>query len=151
MARLSKELRAALESDCAHSLEDVATSLSAGDLDALVEQVETATSRLSRQNAISLLGRSGYADAVPAIARALPEIEEDGRCRAIAALANIGGAEAVKAIVGSAGDESPQVRKFVGYALREIDEPTAAAALQKLERDEPVGWVREAVKRKGKR
>lgn len=150
MPKLSKELKAALESDCAHSLEAAAASLSERDLDALVEIVDAAADPIRRQNAISLLGRSGYAAAVPAIARVLPEVGEDERCRAISALGKMGGAEAIKAVVNCAGDDSPQVRKFAGYALREIDEPAAAAALKKLERDESVDWVRKALKRKRK-
>ncbi|MFQ5525443.1 MAG: HEAT repeat domain-containing protein [Thermoanaerobaculia bacterium] len=150
MARLSKELRAALDSDCAHSLEGVATRLRPGDLDALVEQVETATKPQRRQNAISLLGRSRHAEAVPAIARVLPGIEEEGRCRAISALGNIGGVEAVEAIVRCLRDDSPQVRKFVAVALRGKDHPGAAAARATLARDD-VAWVRKALRPRRKR
>lgn len=150
MARLSKELRAALDSDCAHSLEPVAASLSEGDLDALIELVDPAANPLRRQKAVHLLGGSGRESAVPAIVRLLPVIDEAERCRAISALGRLGGPEAFQAIVGCAGDASPQVRKFVAYALRQLDEPGADAALAKIEREEQVDWVRSLVKRSRK-
>ena len=125
MANLSEALRAALDSDCGHSLEPVVEARREEDFDALLEEVARPSRPDYRLKALHLLGRWGDSDAAAAIGRALPGFDELERCRAIDALGRLGGGEALEVVLKHAEDPSAQVRKFVVHALALQDDPKA--------------------------
>lgn len=142
MANLSEALRAALESDCGHSLEPIVEARREEDFDALLEEIAKPTKADYRLKALHLLGRWGDSDAVAAIGRALPGFDELERCRAIDAVGRLGGAEALEVVLKHVEDPSAQVRKFVVHALARQDAPKARDAMQRIKRDDPADFVR---------
>jgi HEAT repeat protein len=145
MATMSEALRAALNSDCGHSLEPIVADRRPEDFQALLEVAARPPSAEYRLKALHLLGRWGEESAVRVIEQVLPELNEVERCRAIEALGWIGGSEAQAVVLKHADDPSPHVRKFVVYALTRLDTPKARDTLQWIKQNDPVEFVRATV------
>lgn len=146
MSTMSEALRGALDSDCGHSLEPILADRRPEDFQALLQAVALPSKAEYRLKALHLLGRWGEKSAVPVIERVLPELNELERCRAIDALGRLGGSEAQAAVLKHADDHSPQVRKFVVYALTRLDSPKARDTLQRIKQNDPAEFVRAAVR-----
>ena len=146
MARkMSKALREALESDCAHSLEPVLKNREKGDFLALQQYLSLHPSVKTKQyraKAIYLLGRWGDPAPVNALRRILPRLDESERITAIDALGRLGTDEALTGVLAYANDSSPNIRKFVVHALARINSPTARTTLEKMSSKDSVDRVR---------
>ena len=142
MNRVPHALQGALESDCGHSLESIIESGRPEDFEALLEVVQHPADSEELLKALHLLGRWGDPRAVAPIKKLLPQLPEIERARAMDALGRIGGTEALKAVLDYEKDSSPQVRKFVAYALSRMEQPEARRALKRLRETDPVDFVR---------
>ena len=145
MAEMSKELKEALGSDCAHSLEDIMAAKKPGDFSALqgLLTMDPSVDPETRSKALHLLGRWGDPKAVPAIVKILPELDEVGRCRAIDALGRLGTKEGFGAIVDYTNDTSASVRKFVVYALSKDKAAATKKKLKEIEDKDPQPFIRD--------
>jgi len=149
MAGISNDLQQALESDCATGVEEVIDARRPEDLEklrALLRSDARAAPAL-QQSAIHILGRWGDTESVSEIVRLLPSLDERERINAVAALGQIGGDDAESALADLSKDSSPDVRRFVAYALADIGTPTARSRLRELRRADPVDFVQDAADR----
>ncbi|MFF0532946.1 HEAT repeat domain-containing protein [Nocardia amikacinitolerans] len=149
METMSPQLRRALESTCATSVEKVLRARNAQDLAVLrsILRSRDESSRSMRQSAIQILGRWGDREAVPAIRALLPGFDERERINAVDALGRIGGAEAEAAVLALSEDESPDVRRFAAYALARLGSSTATDRQRQMERSDPEPSTRKAAQR----
>ena len=149
MVQLSDRLHEAIDSDCAHSLEEVITQKSDEDFQGLqaLLSLDAKISPGQRNKALHLLGRWNNPAAVPAILKILPELDEIGRSRAVDALGKIGSPDAIKAVIERAADPSASVRKFVVHALSRTDQPDTRQKLQEMEQSDNENFIRELVQK----
>lgn len=122
MAELSQRVRDVMETDCAHTLEDLVAKPSDAEIRELIAVVddEAEMTPNQRQRAVYMLGRMGRAEAVPSIIKALPRLDEGGKVAAADALGRLATTEAQAAVVDLSHDRAPQVRKFAAKALARI-------------------------------
>ena len=149
MEDLSKGLREAMESDCAHSLEKVMVEKSPEDFHALQRflSMDASIAPLQRLKALHLLGRWEDPASVPAIIRILPQLNEIGRSRAIDALGRLGSTEAMAAIFEHADDPSANVRKFVVHAMSRTNVPEAIKKLKEIEESDDQPFIRDLARK----
>lgn len=149
MPELTNRLRSALESDCAHDLEYVLKAHRLEDLKTLQTLLRMGHTVKSEQlpMVIFLLGRWGDTTSVAAICNILPNLNESGRISAIDALGRLGTEEALEGVLHYMDDPSPQVRKFVAYALGRSESPRARKALQRIAETDAIEFVRKAASR----
>ena len=122
MADLSERVKAVMETDCAHTLEDLVAKPSAPEIRELIAVVEgdAGATANQRQRAVYMLGRMGRTEAAPTIVKALPKLDEGGRIAAADALGRLATPEAQAKVVELSLDAAPQVRKFAAKALARI-------------------------------
>ena len=144
MTNLSPALRASLESDCGHSLESILADHRTEDYQALMEILVQPPKQEYRLKVIHLLGRWGEQDAVSTIEDILPTLSELERSRAIDTLGRLGGPQAEAAVLKHVDDASPQVRKFVVYALKRLNSPNSREVLQRITHNDSADFVRKA-------
>ena len=122
MAELSQRVRDVMETDCAHTLEDLVAKPSDSEIRELIGIVddEAQMTPNQRQRAVHLLGRMGRTEAVPNIVKALPRLDEGGKVAAANALGRLATPEAQQAVMDLSYDRAPQVRKFAARALARI-------------------------------
>lgn len=144
MAKVSKKLLRALESDCAEDLCQVIKEAKNENFEALQTflSLDPSIKPEHRTKAIHALGRWGDPAPVAAIRSVLPDLDEAGRISAIDALGRLGTREALTGILDYVDDSSPHVRKFVTRALGRINTPEARAKLKEIEAKDPVDYIR---------
>jgi len=145
MAKISKQLSEVLESDCAHSVEDVLKKKSADDFKTLISilPLESNVSENYRTKALYLLGLWGDKSSVPEIINILPKLDEMGRISGIDALGRLGSKEALAGILQCANDSSDNVRKFVTRALGKINTADAKNKLKEIQKKDPTRYIRD--------
>jgi HEAT repeat protein len=149
MDAISKDLQQALESECATGVEEVVDAKRPEDLERLraLLRSDARVAASLQQSAIHILGRWGDTESAPDIVRLLPSLGERERINAVAALGHVGGDDAESALIDLSTDSSPDVRRFVAYALADLGTPTAQSRLRELRNADPVDFVRTAAKR----
>lgn len=95
-----------------------------------------------RRQAATRLGKTGHAQAVPALAKTLRDSDAGVRAAAARALAEIKSNQATSPLVGALGDSDERVRTYAAYALGEIKDTAAAPGLIAALRD-PCWTVRD--------
>lgn len=148
MAKISKKLSEVLESDCAHSVEDVLEKKTQEDFKTLISilPLDSSVSAEYRARAVYLLGRWGDTSSVPNIISILPHLNETGRINGIDALGRLGSKEALAGILECANDSSDDVRKFVTRALGKINTTEAKNKLKEIQKKDPAKYIREIAK-----
>jgi len=144
MAKVSKKLRRALESDCAADICQVIKEAKREDFEALQTflSLDPSIKPEHRTKAIHALGRWGDPAPVTAIRSILPHLDEAGRISAIDALGRLGTREALRGVLDYVDDSSPHVRKFVTRALGRINTPEARTKLKQIKSKDPVDYIR---------
>lgn len=144
MAELSQRVRAVLETDCAHTLEDLVAKPSDAEIRELIAVVddEAEMTPNQRQRAVYMLGRMDRKEAAPNILKALPRLDEGGRVAAADALGRLATPEAQAAIVELSHDAAPQVRKFAAKALARIGTSGAIGHLRGMIDGDAEAFVR---------
>ena len=99
-----------------------------------IRDLRSSVPAVRKQAAVSL-GRIGDRSAVPALAEALKDPEDDVRREAAKALGFIKDARAVKALVEALRDRDVNVRLYAAYSLGEIKDSKAAGPLLKALHD----------------
>ena len=132
MAEFSQRVRDVMETDCAHTLENLVANPSDQEVRELIATVEdeAGVSANERQRAVYMLGRMGREEAAPAIVKALPMLDEGGRVAAADALGRLATPEAQSAVMELSHDSAPQVRKFAARALARIGTNAAVGHLR---------------------
>lgn len=132
MPELTQRVRDVMETDCAHTLEDLVAKPSDTEIRELIAVVEDEAEMTpnQRQRAVYMLGRMGRAEAAPTIIKALPRLDEGGKVAAADALGRLATAEAQAAVMELSHDRAPQVRKFAAKALARIGTNAAIGHLR---------------------
>lgn len=145
MAKISEELRKALEADESCELDQVIKEGKSQDFEALQSllSMDPSVDPQHRRKALYALGRWGDPAPVDAINKLLPELDEGERVTAVDALGRLGTEAALTGLLNCASDPSPDVRKFVARALGRIDLPEAQKKLKEIETDDSVDYVRD--------
>jgi HEAT repeat protein len=146
MAVFSERVQTVLETDCAHTIEEIVekpTDTEIADLIGVLDAKADVTPN-QRQRAVFLLGRMGHKKAAPLIITALPRLDEGGRIAAADALGRLATDDAEAAVVNLAHDVAPQVRKFAARALARIGKPTALGHLRGMVDGDAEPFVRAA-------
>lgn len=143
----SAELKDALQSDCAHSMEPLMEARNPQDYADMLALLSGDSSDQARARVLFTLGRWGDSKAVPEIRKALPTLDEVGRLTAIDALGRLNTAPALEGVLELTNDPSPHVRISVLKALSRFDKPKAARSLQKMMESEKEKFVKEYAKK----
>jgi len=119
---------------------------STGAVDALAAALRDASVSV-RKTAAWSLGNIGDRRAVDPLVAALADANADVRVRAVWALGNVGPHEAPRQLVAMLSDKDAHVRELTAWALYEIEDPSAAPALQAALRAEQnsdiqLGYIR---------
>lgn len=146
MAEFSQRVRDVMETDCAHTLEDLVAKPSDAEIRELIGVVddEREMTPNQRQRAVYMLGRMGRAEAAPNIIKALPRLDEGGKVAAADALGRLATADAQASIMELAYDPAPQVRKFAARALARIGTGPALGHLRGMIDGDDESFVRAA-------
>lgn len=112
------------------------------DLPTLKQMALTDPDPERRLTAVTLLGVSENAEAIPILAQALSDQEEDVRMEAVLALADFVDDAPVQALEIALSDPSPDVRYEALDVLSDIETPEAYQAITRA-RDDPDDDVRE--------
>lgn len=132
MAELSQRVRDVMETDCAHTLEDLVAKPTDAEIRELIAVIddEAEMTPNQRQRAVYMLGRMGRKEAAPTIIKALPRLDEGGKVAAADALGRLATPEAQAAVMDLSHDRAPQVRKFAARALARIGTNAAIGHLR---------------------
>lgn len=146
MAELSQRVRDVMETDCAHTLEDLVAKPTDEEIRELITIVadEAEMTPNQRQRAVYMLGRMGREEAAPVIIKALPRLDEGGRIAAADALGRLATPEAQAKVIELSNDPAPQVRKFAAKALARIGTSPAIGFLRGMVDGDEEPFVRAA-------
>ena len=143
MKNISNEVSKALESECAHSMEQLLENKISQNFTDLTEVLSSDTANNDdKAKALYALGRWGDKAAVAAIIKSLPKLDEIGRVSAVDALGRLDSEESFAAIEKLSTDNSPYVRKFTAQTLLRSKKAKAAKILKSMKAKETVEFVR---------
>ena len=143
MKKISREVSNALDSECAHSMEQLLENKISQNFSDLTEVLNSdSVSNNDKAKALYALGRWGDKAAVAAIVKALPKLDEIARVSAVDALGRLDSTESITAIEKLSTDNSPYVRKFTAQTLLRSKKAQAAKILKSMEARETVDFVR---------
>jgi len=102
----------------------------AGVVDALSAALRGDADTRVRATAAWALGNVGDRGATDALVVALADASPEVRTRALWAIGNVGPKQAPRAVVSLLADKEPRVRELAAWALYQIEDPSAAPALE---------------------
>ena len=137
----SEELRNALTSDCAHSMEPLLEKKQSSDFDELLNLVSFGSE--NRRRALFLLGVWEDSRAITPITKVLPELAEVEQMAAINALGRIGTDEAIENLAQFAKSESVDVKRITLQALGRVNTDRARNILEEVTATDPDQFVKE--------
>ncbi|MGH1485797.1 MAG: HEAT repeat domain-containing protein [Cellvibrionaceae bacterium] len=144
MKNFSIELTNAVESDCAHSMEQLMKSKRSQDFSDLLALLKRdADGSYSKVKALYALGRWGDESAIKPIVDIIPTLNELERVTAVDALGRLGSTNALDGVLDLKGDPSPHVRKFVIRALSRFKKPQAEKELKRIQKEDEEAFIRD--------
>jgi HEAT repeat protein len=148
MKNFSIELTNAVESDCAHSMEQLMEAKRDQDFTGLLSLLKKdADGSYAKVKALYALGRWGNQSAAPSIREVIPNLNEIERLTAVDALGRLGSTDALDGVIQLREDPSPHVRKFVVKALSRFKKPKAEKELELMQNEDKEEFIREYAKK----